>query len=232
MDTIKLASRRSILKGLGTLAAFAGVGGPATAAEAAAKPVFVRVGSPSPLPGAVSAAIARHRRARRTVNRLGAEWDRLYSLPGRPEPKVRYGWLLTMRRDDKGEPLFAYSHSEIDREVDRDVEVRRTWGRTDFSSAEQRRARMHRELTTLIRRQRAFDRKSGLRAIGLELDAADRHEAECAAAVLLAMPVTANEATTKAAYLKRHAGQWLGYEGTTAAMSIVLQTLCATGRAV
>lgn len=208
-------SRRTFLRRapIAAVAAGAAVSSIALAVPAAeaVKPLFVKVGSPSRVIGAVGAAIAQHKRARRSVVQLGREWDRLWALPGRPDTKVRYAWLLNFGDGgDTREPLFAYSHEEIDKHVDQEVRVRQHWGTKDASAAEQRRARLHRELTTLIRRERAFDRRSGLTAIGSLLDAAERHEAECAVAALLAIPATAKEAGEKAAYLKQHAHRWLG----------------------
>lgn len=210
-------SRRTFLRRapIAAVAAGAAVSSIALAVPAAeaVKPLFVKVGSPSRVIGAVGAAIAQHKRARRSAVRLGREWERLSALPGRPDPKVRYAWLLTVSTgdgDDIRDPLFAYSHEEIDKRLDEVVRARLHWGVKDVSKSELRRAALHRELTTLIRRERAFDRRSGLTAVGSLLDAAERHEAECAVAALLAMPATAKEAGEKAAYLKQHAHRWLG----------------------
>jgi hypothetical protein len=211
MDTTSIASRRSVLKGLSTLAAFATASAPVMAAESA-KPVFVRIGSPIPLAGAVTATIAQHKAIMRHIERLLDEVEKLETLPGRPKsPSVPVG----------------YSHESISKHCE-------AMAGSVFLSEQQRAAirakyrGYHLDLTRQIRALAKFDRTSGLTSLMADVRQAYHREAAAEAALLLAMPVTAKEAATKASYIKQTE---ILHEWTESRLTYpaVMSGLCAVG---
>jgi hypothetical protein len=190
MDKLNNITRRDAILGLAAGSAVAAIGVlPAVATN------------PSP----VLATIARHKAAMRVIHRLLRRLDKLETLPGRPSlPQVRVGSLLKGRdanNEDIREPIYSYDHQDIERHA-------QVWIGTAFGtkSAGAYRAKFdgfHRELTRQIRALARFDRASGLTALQAEITKAYRVEAEAEAALLLALPRSAQEAATKAAYIKR-----------------------------
>jgi hypothetical protein len=161
--------------------------------------------SASAAPVTTSVAIARHKAVMRTINRMLRQFDKLETLPGRPgTPRVQVGNLVHWNREGEQErtPIIAYDHKSISEHCESHIgpallnEKQRDVIRARYAG-------LHRDLTRQIRARARFDRLSGLTALEATLKAAYRDEAEAEAVLLLARPATAQEATAKAAYIKR-----------------------------
>jgi len=224
MDATSIASRRSVLKGLGTIAALV-----AASAPVSAKPVFARIASPTSPAGAVTAAIAQHKAVMRDISRLHRATDKLETLPGRPKtPRVHVGNFVHQNGGERTRsPIVAYSHSEISERCEASANPACLTDRQRAAIRAQFRG-YHLDLTRQIRALAKFDRASGLTSLREAVMDAYHREAEAEAMLLLALPATAKEAAAKASYIKRSAllREWTE---CPVAYRAVMRGLCAVG---
>lgn len=173
----------------------------------------------SAAPSVVMDAIAAHKAAMRHLRKCNRELDRLRALPGYQSERVQVGNLIR-GFDDKGErvtqPIYAYTHDEIDAHYGRHIDVQATvgFGARVRERTEAQREAAHKSLRRIERANKRRNKLLGITAAIATEQAAYDAENRAAVALILARPASEAELKAKAAYMgnRRAFGSDMGRE--------------------